>query len=82
MLDIVEIVLKVILVITSLFQIVLILMHKGQGGGVSEMFGGAMHATVGGSSVAERNLNRITIGVALVWLASVVGIGLLVRFVS
>lgn len=80
--DILDIVLKVILVVTSLFQVVLILMHKGQGGGVSEMFGGAMHATVGSSSVAERNLNRITIGIALVWVASIVGIGLMVRFNS
>lgn len=80
--EILATVLKVLLVITSLFQVVLILMHKGQGGGVSEMFGGAMHATVGGSSVAEKNLNRITIGVALVWLACIVGIGLLVRFAS
>ena len=80
--EILATVLKVLLVITSLFQVVLILMHKGQGGGVSEMFGGAMHATVGGSSVAERNLNRITIAVALVWLACIVGLGLLVRFAS
>ncbi|MBO3129496.1 preprotein translocase subunit SecG [Dermatophilus congolensis] len=78
--DILSIVLKVVLVITSLFLTVLILMHKGQGGGVSEMFGGAMHATVGGSSVAERNLNRYTILIALVWLASIVGLGLITRF--
>lgn len=74
------IVLQVFLVITGLFLTVLILMHKGQGGGVSEMFGGAMNSTMGGSSVAERNLNRITIGVALLWLACVVGLGLIVRF--
>ena len=75
--DVLTIILQVI---TSLFQVVLILMHKGQGGGVSEMFGGAMHSTMGGSSVAERNLNRITIGVGLVWLACIVGLGLITRF--
>lgn len=77
---ILTVVLQVFLVVTGLFLTVLILMHKGQGGGVSEMFGGAMHSTMGGSSVAERNLNRITIGVGLVWLACVVGLGLITRF--
>ncbi len=78
--NVLTIVLQVLLVITSLFLTVLILMHKGQGGGVSEMFGGAMHSTMGGSSVAERNLNRITIGVGLVWLGCVAGLGLITRF--
>ncbi len=72
--------LQAVLIMTSLFLVVLILMHKGQGGGMSEMFGGAMSSTIGGSSVAERNLNRITIGVALIWLAAIVGLGLIARF--
>ena len=49
---------------------------------MSDMFGGGVSSTMGGSSVAERNLNRITITVALVWFACVVGIGLLERFTS
>ena len=80
--DVLTIALQVLLVITGLFLTLLILMHKGNGGGMSEMFGGSMSSTMGGSSVAERNLNRITITVALLWLGCVVGLGLLTRFAS
>ena len=80
--DVLKIALDVLLVITGLFLTLLILMHKGNGGGMSEMFGGSMSSTMGGSSVAERNLNRITITVALLWLACIVGLGLLTRFAS
>ena len=80
--DVLKIALDVMLVITGLFLTLLILMHKGNGGGMSEMFGGSMSSTMGGSSVAERNLNRITITVALLWLGCVVGLGLLTRFAS
>jgi preprotein translocase subunit SecG len=76
----VRILLDVLLVISSLFLVLLILMHKGRGGGMSDMFGGGMSSSLGGSSVAERNLNRITIAMALVWLTAIVGIGVLIRF--
>lgn len=72
--------LQVILVITSLVQILLILMHKGKGGGLSDMFGGGMSASLGSSSVAERNLTRFTVVVGLVWFTSIVGLGLVDRF--
>lgn len=78
--DAVKIALDVVLVVTGLFLVLLILMHKGQGGGMSEMFGGSMSSTMGGSSVAERNLNRITVTVALVWVACIVGLQLINRF--
>lgn len=71
-------VLQVVLVITSLLLISLILLHKGKGGGLSDMFGGGISSSVGGSSVAEKNLDRITIVIAVLWLASIVGLGLLV----
>lgn len=72
--------LLVILIITSLILTLLILMHKGKGGGISDMFGGGMTASLGSSSVAERNLTRFTIVVGLIWFTSVVGIGLIDRF--
>lgn len=78
----VKIALQVLLVISSLFLTLLILMHKGKGGGLSDMFGGGMSSSLGGSTVAERNLDRFTIAVALVWFAAVVGLGLLERFVA
>lgn len=76
----VKIGLEVLLVIGGLFQTLLILLHKGKGGGMSDMFGGGMSSTLGGSSIAERNLDRFTIAVALVWFTCVVGLGLLERF--
>lgn len=80
--EILHLALQILLVLTGLFLVLLILMHKGQGGGMSEMFGGSMQSTMGGSSVAERNLNRITITVALVWVACIVGLGLMTRFAA
>lgn len=70
---------EILLVITSLLLVVLVLLHKGRGGGMSEMFGGGMSTSLGGSSVAERNLDRITIGIGLIWFACVIGIGLLLK---
>ena len=78
----VRISLQVVLVIASLFQTLLILLHKGKGGGLSDMFGGGVSSSLGGSSVAERNLDRFTIAVALVWVAAVIGLGLIERFTT
>lgn len=70
---------EILLVLSSLFLILTVLLHKGKGGGISDMFGGGLSSTAGSSGVAERNLNRITVITALVWLASIVVIGLLPR---
>ncbi len=75
------IILKVLLVITSIFLILTILMHKGKGGGISDMFGGGLTSAAGSSGVAERNLNRITIGTLVVWVVVIVAIGILQKFI-
>ncbi len=72
--------LQVLLVLTGLIQVLLILMHKGKGGGLSDMFGGGMSTSLGGSSVAERNLTRFTVAVALIWTTCIISLGLLDRF--
>jgi preprotein translocase subunit SecG len=54
-------------VIASLTLILFILLHAGRGGGLSDMFGGGMSTTLGGSTVVERNLDRLTVGVAIVF---------------
>jgi preprotein translocase subunit SecG len=69
----------VLLVLTSLLLILLVLLHKGRGGGLSDMFGGGVSSGLGGSSVAERNLDRITIGAGLIWFACIVALGLLLK---
>jgi preprotein translocase subunit SecG len=73
----VKFVLSLILVVTSLFLIALILLHRGKGGGLSNLFGGGVSSSLGGSSVVEKNLDRFTIAVGLVWFASIVSLGLL-----
>ena len=78
--SVVRIVLQVLLVITSLFLTLLILLHKGRGGGLSDMFGGGASSNLGSSGVAERNLNRFTIAIALFWTAVIVLLGVLQRF--
>lgn len=69
-----------ILVVTSLLMIILVLLHKGRGGGLSDMFGGGVSSSLGGSSVAERNLDRFTVGVGVVWFACCVALGLLLAY--
>ncbi len=60
-------------------MILLVLLHKGKGGGLSDLFGGGVSSSLGGSSVVERNLDRFTIIMAVVWIASIIGLGLLLR---
>jgi len=69
----------VLLILTSLLLIVLVLLHKGRGGGLSDMFGGGVSSGLGGSSVAEKNLDRITVGSALIWAACIIALGLLLK---
>ncbi len=70
---------SIVLVITSVVLALFVLMHKGRGGGLSDLFGGGISSSMGGSSVAERNLDRLTIIVAVVWLAAIVALGLLYK---
>lgn len=72
---------QIALVVVSLLLILTVLLHKGRGGGLSDMFGGGISSTMGGSSVAERNLNRITLALAAIWVAIVVSLGLLLSAV-
>jgi len=78
----VKIGLQVVLVLGGLLLTLLVLLHKGKGGGLSDMFGGGMSSTMSGSSVAERNLDRFTVALGLVWGASIIGLGLIERFSS
>ncbi|MDZ5620324.1 preprotein translocase subunit SecG [Nocardioides bizhenqiangii] len=70
----------VLLVITSVLMILLVLLHKGRGGGLSDMFGGGVSSSLGGSSIAERNLDRFTIGIGVIWGACVIALGLLLAY--
>jgi preprotein translocase subunit SecG len=78
----VKIGLQVLLVLAGLLLTLLVLLHKGKGGGLSDMLGGGMSSTMSGSSVAERNLDRFTVALGLVWGATVVGLNLIERFAN
>ncbi len=72
--------LSIILILTSVVLALFILLHKGRGGGMSDLFGGGMTTSMGGASVAERNLDRLTIIIGLVWLACILGLLVLYRY--
>ena len=75
----IELVLNILLVLTSTILIVLILLHRGKGGGLSSMFGGGVSSSLSGSSVVEKNLNRLTVFTALIWTVCIVTLGILIK---
>ena len=77
---IVTLLFTIVLMIASGLMILLVLLHKGRGGGLSDMFGGGVSSSLGGSSVAERNLDRLTVGIGVIWFACVVALGLLLAY--
>ncbi len=74
-----KLVFSILLILTSGLLIGLVLLHKGRGGGLSDMFGGGVSTGLGGSSVAERNLDRITVGIGVVWFLCIMALGLLLK---
>ena len=78
----IELVLNIVLVLTSAILVVLILLHRGKGGGLSSMFGGAVSSSLSGSSVVEKNLNRLTVFTALIWTICIITLGILVKVAS
>ena len=75
-----ELILTILLMLASVLMIVLVLLHKGRGGGLSDMFGGGVSSSLGGSSVAERNLDRLTVGIGVIWFACVIALGLMLAY--
>ena len=71
--------LSVVLILVSVALIMLILLHRGKGGGLSDLFGGGVSSTLGSSSVVERNLDRITIFFGVLWFICVVALGWLIN---
>ena len=71
--------LSVLLAISSVLLIVLVLLHRGKGGGLSNLFGGGVSSSLGGSAVVEKNLDRLTIVCGLVWGVCIIALGLLLK---
>ncbi|MCM6776717.1 preprotein translocase subunit SecG [Nocardia sp. CDC159] len=74
--------LDILLIITSVLLVLLVLLHRAKGGGLSSLFGGGVQASLSGSTVAEKNLDRITVFIGLIWLISILGIGFEIKFAS
>jgi preprotein translocase subunit SecG len=70
---------SIVLVITSLLLVLLILLHRGKGGGLSDLFGGGVSSTLSGSSVVEKNLDRLTIATGIIWVAAIIAEGLVLK---
>ncbi|ACY21608.1 preprotein translocase, SecG subunit [Gordonia bronchialis DSM 43247] len=75
----VESALDIGLIVTSVLLIVLVLLHRGKGGGLSSLFGGGVQSSLSGSSVVERNLDRLTIFVGLIWFILIIGVGVNIK---
>ena len=70
---------SIVLIITSILMLVLVLLHKGKGGGLSDLFGGGVTSSLGSSSVVERNLDRLTIFTGIIWFVCIVTLGIINR---
>ncbi|MCW2943267.1 MAG: preprotein translocase, SecG subunit [Actinomycetia bacterium] len=70
---------SIVLIVTSMLMVLLVLLHKGKGGGLSDLFGGGISSSLGGSSVVERNLDRLTVATGVIWFVAIIVLGLLTK---
>ncbi|AKE41280.1 preprotein translocase subunit SecG [Corynebacterium kutscheri] len=74
--------LQIILVIASVIMTLFVLLHRGKGGGLSSLFGGGVQSNLSGSTVVEKNLDRVTIFTAIIWVACIVGLNLIQAYAA
>jgi preprotein translocase subunit SecG len=74
-----SVLISIVLLLTSFVLVLLILLHRGKGGGLSDLFGGGVSSTLSGSSVVEKNLDRLTIFTGILWFASIIAEGLVLK---
>ena len=74
-----QLALQIVLIVSSVLLILLILLHRGRGGGLSSLFGGGVQSSLSGSSVVEKNLDRLTLFVGAIWVIAIIGTGLLLK---
>ena len=75
-----ELTLQILLVVTSILVVLLVLLHRAKGGGLSTLFGGGVQSSLSGSTVVEKNLDRVTLFVTAIWVISIVGVGLMIKY--
>jgi preprotein translocase subunit SecG len=76
----VELALQIVLVVTSVLVVLLVLLHRAKGGGLSTLFGGGVQSALAGSTVVEKNLDRLTLFVTAIWVISIIGVGLQIKY--
>ena len=72
--------LQITLVVTSVLVILLVLLHRAKGGGLSTLFGGGVQSSLSGSTVVEKNLDRLTYFVTGIWVVSIVAVALAIKY--
>lgn len=77
-----QLALEIILVITSILMVIFVLLHKGKGGGLSSLFGGGVQANLSGSTTVEKNLDRVTVILAVIWVACIIGLNLMQSYAT
>lgn len=75
-----ELTLQILLVVTSVLVVLLVLLHRAKGGGLSTLFGGGVQSSLSGSTVVEKNLDRVTYFVTAIWVISIIGVGLMIKY--
>ena len=75
-----QLALQITLVITSVLIVLLVLLHRAKGGGLSSLFGGGVQSSLSGSTVVEKNLDRVTMFVTGIWIVSIVGMALSIKY--
>jgi preprotein translocase subunit SecG len=72
--------LDILLIVTSVLVVLLVLLHRAKGGGLSTLFGGGVQSSLAGSTVVEKNLDRVTYFVTAIWVISIIGVGLMIKY--
>ena len=72
--------LQILLVVTSVLLTLLVLLHRAKGGGLSTLFGGGVQSSLSGSTVVEKNLDRLTLFVTGIWVVAIIGIALQIKY--
>ena len=75
-----QLALQITLCITSVLVVLLVLLHRAKGGGLSTLFGGGVQSSLSGSTVVEKNLDRLTLFITGIWLVCIIGMALLIKY--
>jgi preprotein translocase subunit SecG len=75
-----QLALQITLVVTSVLVVLLVLLHRAKGGGLSTLFGGGVQSSLSGSTVVEKNLDRLTLFITGIWFVCIIGIALMIKY--